>query len=194
MSLKSPSLANPKLKPAENPKSNREWTVYSDTNEVPAEEMKGNGRKAMSNRPASKASSSPGNIRARKNTQLDHRGDKLRLTLTGDDPGIAMDLREVEAIPNGPYELRFDLTTSVKDGGEVFFTVDKQTSLPHGQRIEFAIDGSNTPQAVMISIDTELRLHQLRIDIGNGPGTAILSKLRLLSGDGQLILDWSENH
>ncbi|TWU43045.1 Arylsulfatase [Novipirellula aureliae] len=33
--LKSPRLANPKILPAEDPKSNREWTVYSDTDELP---------------------------------------------------------------------------------------------------------------------------------------------------------------
>lgn len=34
--LHSPRLANPKLKPAEPHKSNREWTVYSDNDQLPA--------------------------------------------------------------------------------------------------------------------------------------------------------------
>jgi arylsulfatase A-like enzyme len=189
--LKSTQLTNPKLKPAETPKANREWTVYSDAIEMPANWMKKNRAKPNKRNPKRQASSARSSIRARKNTRLVRQLGKLDLTFTGDDPGIAMDLRGNDTLPTGPYQLTFDLKTSLSGSGEVFFTVDEKTTLPKGQRIEFNVALSQSAQRVQIKIDTPHRLRQLRIDVADGPGSAVIENLRLTDTNGKLIMDWT---
>jgi hypothetical protein len=181
--LQSERLANPTMNPAEIPKSNREWTVFSDSDEPPAAGPAKKTRRGQA--------SSPQGIRARKNTQLTRKPGHWELTFTGEDPGVAIDLQHAKGLPAGPYVLAFELTTTWKGNGEIFYTVDKETVLPKGERVEFQIDGINTPQEIRIKLKTEEALHQLRIDVSDGAGTATIKKLQLLNQKGDLLKDWT---
>ena len=185
--LYSSKLANPKMLPAETPKSNRQWTVFSDSNEpfltAPGKKGKlGTVRKSKAPR---------NSIRARKNTRLEKSADLFQLTFTGDDPGIAIDFRNAPISPAGPYVLTFVLTTDWKGQGDIFFTTDKSAVLPRGENITFPVVGGSQPQEVCLEIDTAEQLYQLRIDVADGPGNATLRKLRLLDDNGNVLEDWS---
>jgi len=185
--LYSSKLANPKMLPAETPKSNRQWTVFSDSNEpfLTAPGKKGKPRTV------GKSKVLRNSIRARKNTQLERNGDLFQLTFTGDDPGIAIDFRNAPISPAGPYVLTFVLTTDWKGQGDIFFTTDKSAVLPRGENITFPVVGGSQPQEVCLEIDTAEQLYQLRIDVADGPGNATLRKLRLLDDNGNVLEDWS---
>ena len=185
--LYSSKLTNPKMLPAETPKSNRQWTVFSDSNEpfltAPGKKGKpGTVRKSKAPR---------NSIRARKNTRLEKSADAFQLTFTGDDPGVAMDFRNAPISPAGPYVLTFVLTTDWKGHGDIFFTTDKSAVLPRGENITFPVVGGSQPQEVRLEIDTAEQLYQLRIDVADGPGNATLRKLRLLDDNGNVLEDWS---
>lgn len=181
--LHSERIANPTLTTAEHPKSNREWTVFSDSEEPP---------KAGPAKKTRQGKASPGaGIRARKNTQLTKKPGAWQLTFTGEDPGVALDLRGMESLSTGPYRLAFDLTTTWKGSGEIFYTIDNKTILPKGQRVEFQINGSDLAQEIRIELKTEKTLRQLRIDVADGAGAATISKLQLLSQDGEVLKDWT---
>ncbi len=177
--LKSERFANLKMKPAESPKTNREWTVFSDTNELPAKWLN------------TKRASASKKIRARKNTKLIRESGKLKLTFTGDDPGIAMDLRSTSNLAGGPYLLTFGLKTAWKGNGEVFYTIDNKTILPKGERVTFSVEGTEKTQDVQIQIKAKERLRQLRIDVSDGVGSAVISDLQLTTSDGTLVKDWT---
>ena len=185
--LYSSKLANPKMLPAETPKSNRQWTVFSDSNEpfLTAPGKKGKPRTV------GKSKVLRNSIRARKNTRLERNGDLFQLTFTGDDPGIAIDFRNAPISPAGPYVLTFVLTTDWKGQGDIFFTTDKSAVLPRGENITFPVVGGRQPQEVCLEIDTAEQLYQLRIDVADGPGNATLRKLRLLDDNGNVLEDWS---
>ena len=185
--LYSSKLTNPKMLPAETPKSNRQWTVFSDSNEpfltAPGKKGKpGTVRKSKAPR---------NSIRARKNTRLEKSADAFQLTFTGDDPGVAMDFRNAPISPAGPYVLTFVLTTDWKGHGDIFFTTDKSAVLPRGENITFPIVGGSQSQEVRLEIDTAEQLYQLRIDVADGPGNATLRQLRLLDDNGNVLEDWS---
>ena len=185
--LHSPRLADPKMLPAQTPKSNPQWTRFSDSD--------GPLRTAPGRKGKPKASAKPKaprqSIRARKNTELERKAGALHLTFTGEDPGIAMDFRGAPISPAGPYRLAFDLTTDWRGEGDVFFTTDKKAVLPKGENIPFPVTGGGEPQQIRLEIDTEGKLHQLRLDVADGPGTATLTNLRLLDASGKVIRDWS---
>jgi hypothetical protein len=63
--------------------------------------------------------------------------------------------------------------------------------LPQGQRIEFDVALSQSVQRVQIKIDTPQRIRQLRIDVADGPGSAVIENLRLTDTNGKLIMDWT---
>ena len=185
--LYSSKLTNPKMLPAETPKSNRQWTVFSDSNEpfltAPGKKGKpGTVRKSKAPR---------NSIRARKNTRIEKSADAFQLTFTGDDPGVAMDFRNAPISPAGPYVLTFVLTTDWSGQGDIFFTTDKSAVLPRGENITFPVVGGSQPQEVRLAIDTAEQLYQLRIDVADGPGNATLRKLRLLDDNGNVLEDWS---
>ncbi|MEO0448345.1 MAG: arylsulfatase, partial [Verrucomicrobiota bacterium] len=115
----------------------------------------------------------------------------LQLTFTGDDPGIAMDLRGMSSMPSGPYQVSFDLTTDTNGTGDIFFTTDGKTVLPQGGKQTFLINGSDTAQSVLVDLETDKQLHQLRIDVSDGEGTAQIANLRLLGPGGTVIKDWT---
>lgn len=180
--LHAPNLAVEKRKPAEHPKTNREWTVFSDSETPPA----------VSPRQQRNGDAAPGqHIRARKNTKLRRRSDALHLTFTGEDPGITIDLRGMETLPPGPYQLTFSLATGWKGTGDFFYTIDKKTILPKGENIAFPIAGSESAQQIRITIPTDKTLNQLRIDVNEGPGKATIKSLQLLDKDGKLLNDWT---
>ncbi|HBU40330.1 MAG TPA: arylsulfatase [Acidimicrobiaceae bacterium] len=185
--LHSATLANPKILPAQSPKSNSQWTVFSDSNEPL---LTAPGRKGKP-RAVRKPRAGRDSIRARKNTRLEKSADAFQLTFNGDDPGIAMDFRAAPISPAGPYYLTFELTTDLKGQGDIFFTTDKEAVLPRGENMKFQIAGGSQAQEVRLEIDTAEQLYQLRIDVADGPGAATLRKLRLLDSGGNVLIDWN---
>lgn len=169
-------LADRSLKPVSNPRANREWTTFSDSVEPPA---------------ATGAKKSRSKIRARKNTKMVQKPGVLELTFSGEDPGIAIDLRSIKGLPPGPYVISFALESKPQGTGEIFYTLDNKTVLPRGERATFEIEGSDTAQQVRIAIPTELTLKQLRVDVSEGPGSATIQNLRLLAADGKVLKDWT---
>ena len=185
--LHSSTLANPKMLPARVPKSNSQWTVFSDSDKP---FLTAPGKKGKS-RAVRKPRASRDSIRARKNTRLEKSKDAFQLTFTGDDPGIAMDFRGAPISPAGPYCLAFELTTDLKGQGDIFFTTDKEAVLPRGETITFPVVGGSRAQEVRLEIDTAAQLYQLRIDVADGPGAATLRKVRLLDRSGNVLKDWN---
>ncbi len=102
-----------------------------------------------------------------------------------------MDLRAMSDMSSGPYFLTFGLNTNWKGSGDVFFTIDNKTTLPNGERVTFPIEGTEVTQEVLVELKTMEQLRQLRIDVSDGPGAAVISNLHLKSSDGKLIKDWT---
>ena len=162
------------------PQRHPEWTRFGG--EAPAAVVK-----PRRMRKASTANA----IRARKNTQLEIVDGQLRLVFTGDDPGIAMDLRGRQ-LPKGPYRLSFRLRDGGKDGGEVFYTTDPTTTLPKGERLEFNILADGTWQPIVVELPTSDRVYQLRLDVSPGAGKATIAELKLTAADGNQVMAWPE--
>ncbi|MDA7934288.1 arylsulfatase [Akkermansiaceae bacterium] len=181
--LHSPKLANPKINPTQSPRTNREWTNFSDSIEPPAASQKRIPRKNKKTDPLG--------IRARKNTELVRLGKSLSLTFTGEDPGIAMDLRSFPKLSNGPYHLTFELITNLEGTGNLFYTVDRATILPKGPHLNFPVRSSTEAQKFDLTIPTEETLNQLRLDVAQGPGKAIIRNLKLLDRDKKVLVDWT---
>ncbi|MDB2673887.1 arylsulfatase [Akkermansiaceae bacterium] len=181
--LHSQRLAEPNIVPAEFPRKNREWTKYSDSVEAPSSELTPRTRNGKN--------SNPLNIRARKNTSFVREKNTLNLTFTGDDPGLAMDLRTLSDLSAGPYLLTFDLITDQEGTGEVFYTVDSKTILPKGTHLTFPVKSSATSQKVTLKIATKETLKQLRLDVSEGPGKATVQNLTLLGADKKVLVDWT---
>lgn len=174
--LHSEKLANTEIKPAQEPKANREWTTYSDSVEPPVFQQK-------------KAKPRAG-IRARKNTKMIRKPGSLDLTFTGEDPGIAMDLRSKKDLPAGPYVVSFELSTDWKGKGDIYYTIDEK-NLPVGERVEFEITGEKA-QKIRIELKTQKVMKQLRIDVSDGKGAALIGSLQLLGQDGKVLHDWTK--
>ena len=166
--LHSPRVADSPVKPAVVPHSHREWTKFDAA--VPQARIR-RGRKANA-------------IRARKNTKLTWSSGNIELLFSGEDPGIAMDLRG-QVLSTGPYEVSFRLSTQLQGTGEVFFTTNPQQILPKGKRVEFRVDGTDQWQDVRVRLNTSESLKQLRIDVADGPGRAVLAGLKLCDYRGQ---------
>ncbi len=163
---------------AELPHRHREWTNFQQQDAPQA-----------GTRQAGKASQRTNPIRARKNTKLIVDGLQLKLKFTGEDPGIAIDLRDVE-LPTGPYQLSFQLLGGGKEGGDVFYTIDAKTSLPNGKRVEFEIPANDHWHQITIDLPDDNRLHQLRIDVSDGPGEASIKEMKLTDQHGTEIIAW----
>ena len=156
--------------------TNREWTKFDK--EAPT----GNTKKR-------KRAGAKQSIRARKNTKLNITDDTLQLVFSGDDPGIAMDLRK-KALTPGPYRLAFDLKGGSQGGGELFFTTDLKTILPKGNRIPFEVVADGDWQKVDIELKTDKAIQQLRLDVSEGSGEASIRQLRLTDDSGKVLLKW----
>lgn len=128
-------------------------------------------------------------IRARKNTKLNIANDELQLKFTGDDPGIAIDLRRDKVSP-GPYRVTFQLNGGSASGGELFFTTDSKTTLPKGTRVAFDVTADGNWQDLDIELKTEKSIQQLRLDVSEGAGNATIRKLRLKDASGKVLLSW----
>ena len=128
-------------------------------------------------------------IRARKNTTLSIADGELQLVFTGDDPGIAIDLRRNE-LPSGPYRVTFRLRGGSPDGGELFFTTDADTTLPRGTRIAFDVRADSSWQDVSIELPTKESIQQLRLDVSTGAGKATIGELRLSDAMGKTLVSW----
>jgi arylsulfatase len=170
------------------PHRHREWTNFDA--ETPGEYVtrKTKAGKAASTRRA------PGRgrknaIRARKNTRLKIVGGELHLTLTGDDPGIAMDLR-ANNLANGPYSLTFRLLSKAMVTGEVLYTTDSKRTLPKGTSVKFPVALDDQWQEVRVELATDQQIKQLRLDIGDGSGEAKIADLKLLDSAGAALMNW----
>ncbi|MCA9141818.1 MAG: arylsulfatase [Planctomycetales bacterium] len=164
------------------PHVHREWTNFDDTTQRSGIVKK----RVRASQPATNA------IRARKNTKLTISAEKLELLFTGDDPGIAMDLRNAGLAP-GPYRLSFRLLGGTKGGGEVFYTTKPAVTLPNGEHIAFDVRADDQWQEVIIDLPTKKQLLQLRIDVSDGPGSATIASLKLSSEDGTALIAWPTN-
>lgn len=182
--LHSPKLADTKMIPTQNPHKNREWTFFSDSPHPP--------ETSPERRPRKNKGQDPLEIRARKNTSLVREGNALFLTFTGEDPGIAMDLRMLNELSTGPYHLTFELTTDTEGTGEIFYTTDRITSLPKGNRLNFPVRSSPKSQKIQVELKTRKRLYQLRLDILEGPGEAVIQNLKLLDHDKKTLINWTQ--
>jgi hypothetical protein len=134
----------------------------------------------------------PHGIRARKNTKLTIVDDELRLEFSGDDPGIAMDLRGRD-IPAGPYRLTFRLQSGTKGDGELFYTTDPRTTLPKGERVEFDVDADGKWHDTKLRLPVEKRIYQLSLDVGAGASQATISGLKLIDSNGKQIISWPQS-
>ncbi|MEN8680885.1 MAG: arylsulfatase, partial [Akkermansiaceae bacterium] len=72
-----------------------------------------------------------------------------------------------------------------------YYTTDGATILPKGSRLTFPVKSSPTPQDLVIQIETHKKLHQLRLDVAQGPGKATVRNLKLLGNDKEVLVDWT---
>lgn len=163
------------------PHRNSQWTNFDA--QTPGDYT---GKKRPGENRASKNT-----IRARKNTDLKIVGKQLQLQFTGDDPGIAMDLRNLKLAP-GPYRLTFRLIGGSQGGGEVFYTTTPSTTLPKGERKSFDVRANGQWQDILIELPTNETLHQLRIDVSQGAGKATITNLKLSIASGAVLVAWPE--
>lgn len=168
------------------PHRHREWTHF---NAKTPEEYVRRKTPSTSNRGATPNRSRK--IRARKNTQMRIVGKEIQLTFTGEDPGIAIDLRG-RRVSKGPYELTFKLKSAAEATGDFFYTTDAKTTLPKGSKISFPVRSSDQWQVVQIDIPDSERVFQIRIDVSDGPGTASITDLQLRDKARQTQLRWPE--
>ena len=156
--------------------SNREWTKFDA-----APPVSKNRHRSGSKKP----------IRARKNTELKVANGNLQLVFSGEDPGIAIDLRR-ESLPPGPYRISFELNGGTTSGGELFFTTDQKTTLPKGQRIPFEVSANGKWQNIAIDLQTNKSIQQLRLDVSDGPGNASIRQFRLTDASGNTLRQWTK--
>ena len=154
--------------------SNREWTKFDAAPPVSRQRNRSGAKKP---------------IRARKNTELKVANGNLQLVFSGEDPGIAIDLRR-ESLPPGPYRVSFELNGGTTSGGELFFTTDQKTTLPKGKRIPFEVSANGKWQNIEIDLQTNKSIQQLRLDVSDGPGNASIRKFRLTDASGNKLRQW----
>lgn len=163
------------------PHRHPEWTKFDGgPGSASGKPNRSTGRRGSANR-----------IRARKNTKLTIVDGELHLEFSGDDPGIAMDLRGRD-MPVGPYRLTFRLQGGTKGGGELFYTTYPKTILSKGTRIEFAVDADGKRHDIELRLPTKQRIYQLRLDVGDGVSKATVSGLTLLDSAGKRVIAWPQ--
>jgi arylsulfatase len=169
------------------PHQHPEWTHFEATD---PSDYPGRSRTRLADRRRPSNRSGVPSIRARKNTSLKVQADRLHLTFSGDDPGIAIDLRGYP-LAAGPYELTFTLTGGTLGSGELYFTTDPKTTLPRGKRIEFEVAADGSAHDVRIELPVGgATLHQFRVDVSDGPGEAVIEDLRLNDDGGRPLYRW----
>lgn len=182
--------ASSPVQPAGPPHRHREWTNFEaeDPKDYPRRKRNPASGDGGSAKPRRQTMS---RIRARKNTTLKMIDQQLHLQFSGEDPGIAMDLRN-RKLMNGPYKLTFELIGGSRDAGEVFFTTNSTSILPKGNRITFPVSADGQPQQVSVNLSTSKTLHQLRIDVCDGRGSATISNLTLRNAKDETLIVWPD--
>ena len=165
------------------PHRHPQWTTFDDSPAPAASKQ---------TRP-SKTQKHAHGIRARKNTKLRIIDGELRLEFSGDDPGIAMDMRS-HKLPAGPYRLTFRLKGGTKGGGELFYTTDPTTTLPKGKRIEFEVHADEKYHDMAIEFPVQQRIYQLRVDVGDGVAKAVIADLKLIDSRGRPVMSWPKTN
>jgi hypothetical protein len=102
-----------------------------------------------------------------------------------------MDIRRLNEFAIGPYYLSFDLTTETEGTGEIFFTTNQSTILTKGKHLSFPTISSPKPQKIQVELKTKKRLYQLRLDVLDGPGEAVIQNLKLLGHDKKTLINWT---
>lgn len=156
-----------------------EWTNFAID---PANSQRGSRR----HKGRSKAEASGISLRARKNTQLKIEDGVLKLTFSGDDPGLAFDRLPADLFP-GPYQLTFDVSSRGTGSGDVFFTTDRKISLPKGEQVTFELQHDDEWHSHSLSLTTDKTLKQLRLDFSDEAGTAKVRNLQLKNAIGQTL-------
>ena len=174
--LKAPERYRRPVATEASPLVHPEWTDFS---KEPREAPPGSARKKRK----------PGAIRARKDTKLTVENRQFVLNCTGTDSGIAIDSLSPN-MPSGPYELRFRLQSNAEGSGEVFFTTDSKTTLPHGQHVEFDVSHDGEWHEYTLQLDTNEQMHALRFDPCSGPGTVRVESLQLRDAGGKVLHQW----
>ncbi|WP_261344825.1 arylsulfatase [Neorhodopirellula pilleata] len=182
--LHAPPNVSAPVTEADLPHQHPEWTNFEQSD--PSQSGKYRPGKI---KPKNKSKKDDLTIRARKNTTMQAQGSSLEFRFTGEDPGIAMDLRGVE-LPTGPYQVSFKLRGGTRGGGELFYTTNSQQILPKGERVEFDVQADGSWQVVTVELPTKNRIHQLRIDVSDGTGSATIKELRLTGADNRTLLNW----
>lgn len=160
------------------PHRHHEWTDFSKSDSTSRSARRPNRSGSLA-------------IRARKSTQLTIADNVLELQFTGDDPGIAMDLRG-QTLPKGPYRLSFRLMGGSPGGGEIFFTTDPKVTLPNGTQLKFPVHADQQWHDVTLPLSTDQTIQQLRIDVSDGPGDAKIADLKLLDREGTPLITWPQ--
>jgi arylsulfatase len=185
--LHAPRGAASPTTPAVLPHRHREWTNFDA--DSPREYMKKtNGNLKPKPNRADRGLA----IRARKNTDLKIVGNQLQMVFSGNDPGIAMDLRG-QSLAAGPYRLTFRLKGGSPGGGQVYFTTDPQTNLPDGEVRSFDVSKIDDWQDVLVELKTDQPLQQLRIDVSDSVGAATIEALQLMTTAGEIVKQWPES-
>lgn len=71
-------------------------------------------------------------------------------------------------------------------------TVINPTNEGSGKLIQFPVEAGTAWQLVELDIPLESRLYQIRIDVNDGPGSAVISDLTLQDKTGKAKLSWPE--
>jgi arylsulfatase len=170
-------------KPAE-PRLHREWSDYASSGASSARHDAAKERKR-----AAKGKRAAEGVRARVGTRLAFADGQLCLSCEGQDPGLAFDALP-EMADAGPYALQFRVRSKAGGGGEVYWTTDAKTQLPHGGHIDFAVKHDGEWQEVSVKIPERKRLYALRLDPCSGPGDVTLEGVRLMDAAGKEIAAW----
>lgn len=161
---------------------NTRWTLY-DSPEGDGKKASGKSRSAGTSRKA---------IRARKGTKLDIADGQLVLKCEGTDPGLAFNNLSLLADAAGPYTLQFRVQSHAGGAGEIYWTTDRQTTLPNGGHLEFDVEHNGKWQNFALKIPENKRLYGLRLDPCGSAGQVRIEGLMLKDASGKILKSWPE--
>jgi arylsulfatase len=161
-----------------------EWSDYSGRNGAVTSSRTGSkARKAPAKKTGGKA------IRARRETSLKIQDGELIMTCEDGDPGLAFE-RFGPVTEAGPYTLAFQVKSEAGGGAELYFTTDAKTTLPNGERVDFAVTHDGAWHEVAIPLKTEKTLHALRLDPCDKGGVVRIKGLELRSQGAKVLQAW----
>lgn len=111
------------------------------------------------------------------------------LECSGNDPGLAFDSLDIPQA-SGPYTLEFRMQSTAVGEGEVFWTIDTETSLPNGARVGFRPQHDDQWHEVKLKIVESKAIHAFRLDPCSGSGKVRIDGLKLLDVNGALLRSW----